>query len=108
MKVIRSKNQIGMLVRGGGGFDSLSRQPEAHRAWRIYEGQEKIPIGILVRGGGGLDPFCRRIEDKLTIGIYWSEGVAGLIPYHDKLKVRSQSILSSEGVAGLIPHENKL
>ena len=63
---------------------------------------------MLVKGVGGLDPFCRRAEDKLPIGIYWSEGVAGLIPYHDRLKVRSQSILSSEEVAGLIPHENML
>ena len=73
-----------------------------------YEDQEKIPIGMLVKGVGGLDPFCRRAEDKIPIGIRWSEGVAGLIPYHDRLKVRSQSILSSEEVAGLIPHENML
>ena len=51
-----------------------------------YEDQEKIPIGILVRGGGGFDPFCRRAGDMIPIGIYWSEGVAGLIPYHDRLK----------------------
>ena len=73
-----------------------------------YEHQEKIPIGMLVRGVGGLDPFCRRAADMIPIGVYWPEGVAGLIPYHDKLKVRSQSILSSEEVTGLIPHENML
>ena len=73
-----------------------------------YEDQEKIPIGMLVKGVGGLDPFCRRAEDKIPIGIRWSEGVAGLIPFADELKERSKSIESSEGVAGLIPHENKL
>ena len=79
-----------------------------HRTWwsegvadlTLYEDQEKIPIGILVRGGGGFDPFCTRAGDKILLG--------GLIPYHDRLKVRPQSILSSEGVAGLLPHENKL
>ena len=70
--------------------------------------RSKIPIGIVVKGGGGFDPSCRRAGDKIPIGIYWSEGVAGLIPYQDSLKVRSQSILSSEEVTGLIPHENKL
>ena len=48
--------------------------------------RSKIPIGIVVRGGGGFDPLCRRAGDKIPIGIYWSEGVAGLIPYHDRLK----------------------
>ena len=55
-----------------------------------YENQEKIPICILVRGGGGFDPLCRQAEDKIPIGIYWSEGVAGLIPYQDSLKVRER------------------
>ena len=58
----------------------------------LYEDQEKIPIGILVREGGGFDPLCRQAEEKISIGIYWSEGVAGLIPYQDSLNVRSQSI----------------
>ena len=48
--------------------------------------RSKIPIGIVVKGGGGFDPSCRRAGDKIPIGIYWSEGVAGLIPYHDRLK----------------------
>ena len=56
----------------------------------LYEDQEKIPIGILVRGGCGFDPFCRQAEEKIPIGIYWSEGVAGLIPYQDSLKVRGR------------------
>ena len=54
--------------------------------------QEKIPIGMLVKGVGGLDPFCRRAEDKIPIGIHWSEGLAGLIPFADELKERSKSI----------------
>ena len=73
-----------------------------------HENKKKLLIGILVRRGGGFDPLCRQAEDKIPIGIYWSERVAGLILYQDSLKVRSKSISSSDGVAGLIPHENNL
>ena len=60
-----------------------------------YEDQEKIPIGMLVRRVGGFDPYADELKIRYRsdpIGIHWSEGVAGLIPYHDRLKVRSPSI----------------
>ena len=42
----RKRIPIGIVVRGGGGFDSLSRQLELG----------KIAINIVVRGGGRFDP----------------------------------------------------
>ena len=53
--------------------------------------RKRIPIGILVRGGGGFDSLSRQLEGKISINIV-VRGVAGLIPYQDSLKVRSQSI----------------
>ena len=66
--------------------------------------RSKIPIGIVVRGGGGFDPLCRRAGDKIPIGIYWSEGVAGLIPHAGELKVEGtfpRDIVVREG-GGLV------
>ena len=54
--------------------------------------RKRIPIGILVRGGGGFDSLSRQLElGKIAINMV-VRGVAGLIPYQDSLKVRSQSI----------------
>ena len=65
----RKRIPIGILVRGGGGFDSLSRQLEGKIAINIISRQRgggfdslsrqpegKIAINIVVRGGGRFDP----------------------------------------------------
>ena len=31
-------------------------------------------------------------EDKIPIGMYWSEGLAGLIPHADELEIRYRSV----------------
>ena len=69
----RKRSQSVMLVKGVGGLDPFCRRAK-----------DKIPIGsdryTLVRRGGGFDPYP---EDKIPIGMYWSEGLAGLIPFAD-------------------------
>ena len=55
------------MVRGGGGFDPFSRQPEG-----------KIAINIVVRRGGEFDSG-RQVESRILINVLVSK-VAGLIP----------------------------
>ena len=48
-----------------------------------------VPSRVVVRGGGGFDPD--EDQEKIPIGIL-VRGVAGLIPYADKLKIRYRSV----------------
>ena len=57
MKVNRSKIPIGILVRGGGGFDPVGGTfPQDI----VKQAEGKITINninIVVKGGGGFDPY---------------------------------------------------
>ena len=72
----------------------------------------------------------KKAEDKIPVGIYWSEGVADLTPFENQEKIPIGilvrggggfdplcrqaedkipiGIYGSEGVAGLIPYEDSL
>ena len=80
---MKVKRLHGTIARGG------------QREWRIsplMKTRKRSQSVYWSDRGGGVDPFCRRAEDKIPIGMYWSEGLAGLIPFADDLKERSKSI----------------
>ena len=78
------------MARDGGGFNSLRSWAEANipvigPLFQIV--LDTMPIIFLLRGGGSFDPFWRSLALKLeSYSIYWTQRVAGLIPYEDKLK----------------------
>ena len=93
---------------------------------KLKDVEGNIPFNIVIRGGGGFGPVWGYVEGNISFDMMarrgWrilsltgkkqinatsfstlcSEGVAGLIPYEDKLAVISHSTKCSEGVEDLV------
>ena len=79
--------------------------------WRIWSLMNlswiNIPFNLWFRGWGEFDPLWRLIGFHIPFNIYFSEGVADLIPFEDKLNLISYSIYCSEKVGDSTPLEDK-